>query len=407
MSSELKKPKLLAPAGDWRMLNAAINNGADAVYFGVEVLNMRAKARNFVSDELSELVTLAKEKNIETNLTINTIVFEDELSDLDQIILKAKNAGIDFVICWDMAAIEKCIQHEMAFCISTQASISNSASAKMYERLGAKRIVTARECSLEQIKEIKQNTNLEVEAFIHGAMCVAVSGRCFMSHEAFGKSANRGECIQPCRREFEIRDKDGQSEFIIGEDYVMSPKDLCTIEFVDQLIESGIDVFKIEGRKRAPEYIAKVVSTYRKAIDLYFENKLTYEIKKEMLAELGKVYNRGFSRGFYFENPNSIDFSEKYGSSATTKKVYIGKVVNYFDQAQVAHILLQAGDLDVGDSIYVIGEKTGAIEMQVDSMFVNDVEAEHADKKDEITFKCSRPIRKGDQIYKIVEVEVT
>jgi len=272
-------PELMAPAGDWTMLTAAVKAGANAVYFGIDKLNMRAKAKNFTLDELHAISKFCKEKNVKTYLTLNTIVFEEELDEIEKIISEAKAAGIDRVICWDLSVVQLCRKYEIPFCISTQGSVSNSMSAELYKDLGAVRIVLARECSLDEIKRIRANTSLEIEAFIHGAMCIAVSGRCFLSHHLFGKSANRGECIQPCRREYMVFDDLIDKSLVLGEDYVMSPKDLCTIEFIEQLIEAGIDSFKIEGRKRSPEYVAKVVSVYRRAIDLHFAKKLTSDVK--------------------------------------------------------------------------------------------------------------------------------
>ncbi len=398
-----KKPELLAPAGDWRMLTTAVKAGADAVYFGIDKLNMRAMAKNFTLDELPEIVKFCHEHDVDAHLTLNTIVFDEELKELDIILPEAKKAGIDMVICWDMSVIEKAIEYDLPFCVSTQASVSNSGAVKMYRRLGAKRVVLAREVTLEKIKEIKASTDMEIEAFVHGAMCVAISGRCFLSHEVFDKSANRGECLQPCRYEYEITATQGGKTFILGEDYVMSPEDLCTIEFIDQLIEAGIDSFKIEGRKRAPEYIAKVVSTYRKAIDLYFEGKLTEEVKTEMWNELRKVYNRGFSPGFYFGKPSGEHFTKSPNSQATTKKQYIGKVLNYFGKSKIAHILLEAGDLRTGESIYIIGNSTGVVEMKIDKMMKEEVFIEKGEKKDEITFFCEEKLRPRDQVYKIIE----
>ncbi|KAB2842146.1 MAG: U32 family peptidase [Melioribacteraceae bacterium] len=404
MNSTRKKPELLAPAGNWTMLRTAVKAGADAVYFGTDKLNMRAKAKNFTLESLPEIAKFCKENNVDSHLTVNSIVFENDLKELDEVILAAKKAGIDLIICWDMSVIQKCIEHEMPFCISTQASISNSAAAKMYKNMGAKRIVLARECTLDKIKEIKENTGIEIETFVHGAMCVAVSGRCFMSHHLFNKSANTGECIQPCRREYEIYDPESDRSLLLGEDYVMSPKDLCTIEFIDQLIEAGIDSFKIEGRKRSPEYIAKVVSTYRKAIDYYFENKLTDEIKKEMFTELNKVYNRGFSSGFYFGEPSGDDYAIKYGSSASTKKIYIGKVVNYFKKTNIVHIKLIAGNLSVGDEVYIIGETTGVVENKIKNLVKEEKEISTGEKGDDLTFECNEIVRKGDEVYKIIYV---
>ncbi len=394
-----KIPELMSPAGDWTMLSAAINAGADAVYFGVDKLNMRAKAANFTIDEMPEIVHLCKEKNVRTYLTLNTIVFEEELLDLDQIVSAAKAAGVDRIICWDLAVTQICKKHEMPFCISTQGSVSNSLSANFYKQLGAQRIVLARECSLEEIKKIRAFTNLEIETFIHGAMCIAVSGRCFMSHHLFGPSANRGECIQPCRREYEVKDTITGKSMVLGEDYVLSAKDLCTIEFIDKLIEVGIDSFKIEGRKRSPEYVAKVVSVYRRAIDLYFEEKLTDEIKKDFLKELEEVYNRGFSSGFYFGKPSSDDYADIYGSKATTRKEYVGRVLNYYKKSKAAYVDLEAGELTVNDHVIILGPTSGLVEINLDKILIEETESKSAEKGDRITFACDEQVRPHDRVY--------
>ncbi|MBI3124292.1 MAG: U32 family peptidase [Ignavibacteriales bacterium] len=402
--TQIKKPELLAPAGNWAMLNTAIKSGANAVYFGVKQLNMRAAAGNFDISELGEIVKVCEENNVKAHLTLNTIVYESELDELDEIIRAAKQAGVELVICWDMSVIQKCLEHRMPFCISTQASLSNSSAVKFYENLGAARVVLARECTLDKIREIKTKSNIEIETFVHGAMCVAVSGRCFMSHELFGKSANRGECLQPCRREFEVKDKDESGSLVLGEDYVMSPKDLCTIEIIDKLIESGIDSFKIEGRKRAPEYISKVVSTYRQAIDLYFEGKLTQEIKSNFVTELEKVYNRGFSTGFYLGTPSTKDFANIYGSAATTKKSYVGKVVNYYKKSNIVSVKLEADTMSVGETIYIIGNTTGTIELKIDQLMLDEKELTVGEKGTEITFKCGELVRPNDRIYKVIQI---
>ncbi len=398
------KPELMAPAGDWTMLRTAVNNGANAVYFGVEKLNMRAKAKNFLLDDLNEIVSFCKEHQVKTYLTLNTILFEEELIELDEIIPAAKKAGVDMIICWDFGIIEKCNQYEIPFAVSTQASIANSSSAKIFERLGAKRIVLARECSLAEIKKIRAKTDLEIETFVHGAMCVAVSGRCFMSHEIFGQSANRGECVQPCRREYEIYDGTKDASLLLGTDYVMSAKDLCTIEFLDQLIEAGINSFKIEGRKRSPEYVAKVVSVYRQAIDLYFENQLTAERKQKFLSDLTSVYNRGFSSGFYFDKPDGKDIINKHGSVATTRKEYVGKVLNYYKTPQIVHVAIETGSLKVGDNILFIGETTGVIESTVKQILNEEVEVSEAFKGDKITFNCEALVRPRDKVYLVKNI---
>jgi putative protease len=401
----VKKPELMAPAGDWTMLLAVAKAGTNAVYFGTDQLNMRAKAKNFQIENLPEIVKFCKSQNIKTYLTINTIIYENEIDQAYELIAKSKSAGIDMIICWDLSVIELCNKLNMPFAISTQASISNSVSAEMYKRLGAKRIVLARECFLEDVKRIKSKVDIEVEAFIHGAMCIAVSGRCFMSHYMFDKSANRGECIQPCRREYEIIDNSTDKSIVIGEDYVLSPEDLCSIEFIDQLIEAGIDSFKIEGRKRSAEYASRVVSVYRKAIDLYFEKSLTIEVKKELLDQLGEVYNRGFSRGFYFGAPGKDDYAGIYGSKATTRKEFVGRVTNYYKKPQVAEIKMETGNLELGDKILISGETTGVVELKIDNLIFEDKAVAQVEKGDIFTVLCEELVRPRDSVYLIKQLE--
>jgi len=401
----MKKPELMAPAGDWTMLRAVVKAGANAVYFGTDQLNMRAKAKNFQIDNLPEIVKFCSSKNVKTYLTINTIIYQNEIGLAYELIAKAKSAGIDMIICWDLSIIELCNKLNMPFAVSTQASISNSVSAEMYRKLGAKRIVLARECHLDDVKKIKSKVDIEVEAFIHGAMCIAISGRCFMSHYMFDKSANRGECIQPCRREYEIIDKSTNKSMILGEDYVLSPEDLCSIEFINQLIEAGIDSFKIEGRKRSPEYASRVVSVYRKAIDLYFENKLTAEIKKELLEELGEVYNRGFSTGFFFGSPGKDDYAGIYGSKATTRKEFVGRITNYYKKPKVAEIKMETGKLNHGEKILIIGETTGVVEMLVENILFEDEIVQQVEKGNLFTVPCKELVRTRDSVYVVKQLE--
>lgn len=396
------RPEILAPVGNHKMLTAAVESGANAVYFGLGKLNMRAKANNFKLDELNEIVDYCHQNKVDAHLTLNSIIYEDEIKELDKYMQKAKDASIDMIICWDASVIAKCREYELPFCISTQASISNSASAKFYKDMGAKRIVLARECTLENIIDIKRKVDIGVETFIHGAMCLAVSGRCLLSHYAFGKSANRGECIQPCRREFEIVDKSDDYSLIIGEDYVLSPNDLCSISFIDKLIDAGIDSFKIEGRKRSPEYVYKVVSVYKKAIDFHFQGKLSDEIKTGMEEELRRVYNRGFSDGFYFGTPASDKYATKYGSEATTKKEYVGKVINYFKKSKIVHIKVESSAINVGEEIYLIGKTTGVSEMKIPEMLKDEISVDIASKGDEVTFYSEFVSKPGDEIYKII-----
>ncbi|MBW3019886.1 U32 family peptidase, partial [Candidatus Woesearchaeota archaeon] len=357
-----KKPELLAPAGNFVSLNAAISAGCDAVYFGIKNFNMRQGAKNFTLEDLKEISKQCKENNVKAYLTLNIIAYDEESDKFEEIIKEAKGK-VDAIICWDQLIIQLCKKHKVPFHISTQASISNSSSAKFYKELGAERIVFARECSLEQIKQILENVKIESEVFVHGAMCVAVSGRCFMSQFSYGKSANRGQCLQNCRREYgvnktscsnehHIKDVDREFEFNLGNNYVMSAKDLCTIPFLEKLMD--FDSFKIEGRNRSPEYVSTVVKVYRKAIDLAYENKLTKEIKEELMEELKTVYNRGFSNGFYLGKPIN-EFTDEYGSKATTKKEFVGKIVNYYSKNNVAEIIVESNTFEKGNKLMIQG----------------------------------------------------
>lgn len=403
-NTQIRKPELMAPAGDKTMLTAVVNAGADAVYFGIDKLNMRAKASNFKVDNLPELISYCKENNVRTYLTLNTIIYEDELKQLREIIVKAKETGVDRIICWDFSVVQLCREIGIPFCISTQGSVSNSLAAKFFKDLGADRIVLARECSLEDIKKVRAFTDLEIEVFVHGAMCIAVSGRCFMSHHLFDKSANRGECIQPCRREYEVYDPIINKGMIIGEDYVLSPEDLCTISFIDQIIETGVNSLKIEGRKRSPEYAAAVTAAYRKAIDLYFEGNLTQDIKKELVTELSKVFNRGYSSGFYFDTPGSAEYANDFGSKATTRKEFLGKVINYYKKAVAVYISIETGTLKEGDEIYIIGETTGVVQLKVENILNEDLKVDSAFKGEKVTFKCDELVRPRDAVYLIKNV---
>ncbi len=396
---QLNRPKLLAPAGNWIMLNAVIKSGADAIYFGIREFNMRAQAENFTIEDIPEIVRIANEKNVETHLTMNTILYDEELLVAEQIIEVAKESGVNEIICWDFSVIELCRKHKMPFCISTQASVSNSLAANYFASIGAKRVVLARECSLEQMTKIIADSNIEIEAFVHGAMCIAVSGRCFMSHELFGRSANRGDCIQPCRREYQIYDERKENSMILGQDYVMSSKDLCSIEFLDKLIESGIHIFKIEGRKRSPEYAAKATEVYRRAIDAYFDSRLTNELKQILSEELNAVFNRGFTSGFYNHLPGKDDFATEEGNISPVKKEYIGKIINYFKVNQVAFIKLESGELSEGDEIYILGKTSGVIELKATAMQVNDVPNSIAIKGDTVTLFSPERVRNGDKVY--------
>jgi len=417
------KPKLLAPAGDFLTLRAALDAGCDEVYFGVKGLNMRAGARNFSVSDLKKISKLCHENNVKAYLAINTIVYESELAKVEKTIAAAKKAGIDAIIAWDMAVVEKAVKKGMEVHLSTQASISNYSALESYKKKikNLKRVILARECSLDDIKKIilkvkKNKLGVEVETFIHGAMCVSVSGRCFMSQELFNKSANRGECLQPCRRKYGtylLKDPEEGHELLLGDDYVMSPNDLCTMDFIEDLIDSGIVSFKIEGRNRSPEYVHTVVSCYRTIIDYYIDYKAKIKkskdekkefeaLKKGLMKKLENVYYRGFSSGFFMGKPVN-EWSGVYGSKGKEFKRYIGKVVNYYAKIGVAEVFVESYPVKKGDEIMFLGPTSGVIRQKLVVMHDDSGEIVSAKKGMNITVKSKEKVRKNDLLYKIVK----
>ena len=369
-----RKQILLAPVGNKEMLITAIDNGCNAVYLGIKGINMRERAKNFEINELKKIVDYAHSKNVEVYLTVNIICFNNEIKKIKKILIEAKKIEIDAIICWDLGVIKLCRELNLTIHLSTQASVSNIEAIKEYYKLGIKRFILARECSLEDINEIKKkckhiDKDIEIEIFVHGAMCVALSGRCFMSQFLYGDStsANRGKCIQPCRRKYIIKDPETNKELEVHNNYILSPKDLCTIPFIEKILDSKVDVLKIEGRGRSPEYIKEVVSAYRKAIDLYNKNKLTDEIKEQLIKQVKKVYNRNFSSGFYLGKPIN-EWTNQYGSKATRQKTYIGKIIKLFKKINVAEIKIHGHPIYLNDNILIIGPKTGVIEQKVESL---------------------------------------
>ncbi|MDD3178700.1 MAG: U32 family peptidase, partial [Candidatus ainarchaeum sp.] len=370
----MKKPILLSPVGSWEMFYSSIEAGCDAIYLGIKGINMRERANNFTLIELKKLILIAHKKNIKVYLTLNTIIFETEIKKIENIIKKTKKYGIDAIIAWDLSVISLCNKYKIKVHLSTQASVSNSLALEEYYKKGVKRFVLARELSLEQIKQIikhakKISKKIEIETFIHGAMCVSISGRCFLSQFLYGNktSANRGKCIQPCRREYLIKDKETGKELDVYNNYILSPKDLSTIKFIDKLIYAGIEVFKIEGRARSPEYVKVVTRCYRKAIDLAINKKLTKKIKDKLEEELKTVYNRGFSDGFYMGYPLN-EWNDTYGTKATKRKIFLGKICKIYKKINVAEIKMQDNSFKLNDTLLIIGPKTGVIEEKITSI---------------------------------------
>ncbi len=368
---------------------------------------MRAAAKNFELTELKKVVDTCHAKKVKAFLCLNTIIFEDELDTLKKVLSEAKKAKVDAVICWDFSVISECNKMKIPIHVSTQASVSNFEAIKtlVSKFKNIESVNLARELTLEQIKKIiqkikKQKLKVKIETFVHGAMCVSVSGRCFLSQEVFSKSANRGECLQPCRRKFIIKDFEEKHEFELGKDYVLSPKDLCALPIMDKLIDAGIDVFKIEGRNRSPEYVKAVTSVYREVIDYYLKNKkLPKTLIEKQLKKLKTVYNRGFHEGFYLGTPTADDFTKAYGSVATKQKVYIGFVKNFYKKINVAELKIMSHSLNTGDNILIIGNKTGVLEQKVSSMELNHKKIKTARKGQRIAIKTNSIVRENDKVF--------
>ncbi len=406
----MQKPELLSPIQDFTSLQAAIQGGADAVYFGIRGFNMRAGAKNFTVADLKKITKICHDNNIKAYLALNIIIYESELNKLKNLLKKAKLAKIDAIICWDMAVIELVKKYKLELHISTQASIANSKSAEFYKRLGASRVILARECSLSDIKKINKKIKINLEVFIHGAMCVSVSGRCFLSQFKYNKSANRGECLQPCRRKYLIKEIDGKNEYEIDEDYVLSPKDLCTLPFIEKLIKLDVASFKIEGRNRSPEYVKTVTSVYREAIDFYFDNYKNKnfnnnfnKLKNKLLKKLNTVYNRKFSDGFYLGKPIN-EWSHSYGSQASEKKIHIGTIKHFYNKISVAEIKIQANKkLNINNNILIQGPTTGVVKQKINSLEINHKKIKNAKQGDIVAIKIDELVRTNDEVYKIIK----
>lgn len=405
------KPELLSGVGDWPSVIAAVKNGADAVYFGVKGFNMRDLGTNFSQSELKKLMEYLHGKNpykrkVFGYLALNTTIFESEMKAVEKIIIAAKKAKVDAIILSDMGVLALANKHKIEAHLSTQASVSNSVAVKQYAKLGVKRIVLARELDLLQIKKIvplAHKLGVKIECFVHGAMCISVSGRCFLSHEVFGRSANRGQCLQPCRRAFFL---DGSApnfekkELFLEGDTIISPKDMKTIEFVDKLIESGIDSLKIEGRTKPSDYVATTTKCYKEAIISVLNKTYSQEKINNWNNELEKVYNRGFSQGFYFSVPDKKDLAKGQGSFQKQKRQNVGIVTKYYVKVGVAEIKL-FDSIKIGDSLLIEGETT-YIEQKLDSMQINLKKVDSASQGQFVGIKVSERVRPKDKVFKLV-----
>lgn len=394
-------PLLLAPVRDETSLMTAITAGADAVFFGVGFLNMRASSKGITLKQLDKAVRYAHKHKVKVYVTVNAVAYDSEIKALRKMLRTIKTAKVDAVIGWDLAVLQEAKKIKLPIHISTQASISNTEAALFYKKLGARCIVLARECTLEQIKVIKKKAKIPVEIFVHGAMCVSVSGRCFMSQELYGKSANRGECVQPCRREYTIIDKQTKKELIVGCGYVLSPKDMCTLPILDKIVATKVDILKIEGRARSADYVKTVIKAYRKALDAIATNTYTPALKTELMTEVSKVYNRGFSTGFFLGKPGAEAWTNSSGNNATHKREYVGIIAHYYPKSKIAQMKVVVA-VQAGNVLQIQGPRTGVIDVTLYSFRANDLPANSAEKQSEITFVTDTPVRKGDVVYKTV-----
>jgi len=392
-----RKPEIMSPIRDFASL-AACKNYADAVYFGIsDSLSMRAHSGIKIG-YMAKFIKKCHSFKIKAYLTINSAIYNNDLTRAEKLIKKAKASKIDAIIIWDLSLIEIAKKYRLPFFISTQANICNFKTAQFYQKLGAKRIVLAREMSLKQIKELRKKVKIEIETFVHGAMCLAISGRCILSSYLYDTSANCGACAQPCRKEWILQDSEGNKLVNQGQ-YFMSAKDLCMIKYVPELIKAGIDSFKIEGRRRDPRYIEVTSRCYKEAVDSYFDKTFSLEKVKKWQSELNTVYNRGYSTGFYFSKPDKSGISyEKADNASIVKKVLIGYVTNYYANINVAEIDLKHHSLKIGDKILVEG-KTSFFEQKISSLENNHHKIQKAKKGEIVAVKMDKRVRKNDKIF--------
>jgi putative protease len=406
--------EIMAPAGSWEALSAAIQGGADSVYFGVEKLNMRARSsHNFTTADLPEIARLCSEHGLKSYLTLNIVVFDEEISEMKEVLAAAAAAGITAVIATDQAAIIAASEAGIEVHLSTQLNISNAGSLKFYSRW-ADVAVLSRELNLQQVKSIHDaiiredirgpgGELMKLEMFVHGALCMAISGKCYLSLHEYNASANRGNCYQTCRRGYTVSDRETGYELDIDNKYIMSPKDLCTISFLDQIIDAGARVLKIEGRARPPEYVKTVTRCYGEAAAAVADGTFGQEKVEGWMKQLETVFNRGFWDGYYLGQKLG-EWSTTYGSAATKRKIYLGKVTNYFSKAGVAEIKLETGDLSAGDELLITGPSTGIVELTVGELRdASEKEAVKVLKGELCSVKTGETVRRSDKVFRWVD----
>lgn len=409
---DMRNIEIMSPAGSFDALVAAIQAGAGSVYFGAGRLNMRSRSSsNFSVEEIRQIVQICNDHKVKSYLTLNTIIYDDEFGEMEEMVNVAKDSCVSAIIASDLSVLEYAKSVGVEIHISTQCNITNLSAVKFYSRY-ADVMVLARELSISQIEAIargikEQNITgpsgnpVRIEIFVHGALCMAVSGKCYISLDNLNSSANRGACLQPCRRAYTVTDSDSQLQLEIENKYIMSPKDLMTIPILNKLLDAGVSVLKIEGRGRSAEYVKTVTRTYGEAVKAWAENTYTPENIDKWTEQLRTVYNRGFWGGYYLGEKMG-EWSEKYGSQATTRKVYVGKVVNFFSKLNVAEIKIETNSLHINDSLLIIGPTTGAYESVVEELRVNDKAVEQAAKGEFCSLPSGQLLRRGDKVYKVV-----
>jgi len=405
--------EIMAPVGSYEGLMAAIQAGTGSVYFGVEHLNMRARsASNFSLGDIKEIVRRSNAAGVKTYLTVNVEIFDEEFSTLHAVLTAARDAGITAVIAADMSVIQKCRTLGIEVHISTQVNITNYEAVKFYSQF-ADVMVLAREMNLGRVANIAQKIKdndlrgpsgklVRLEMFVHGALCMAISGKCYLSLHETHSSANRGSCMQACRRSYIITDKETGRELEVDNEYIMSPKDLKTIHFLNKILDSGVTILKIEGRARSPEYVKMVVGCYHEAVDAYFDGTFNEDKIAVWNDKLASVFNRGFWDGYYL-GQRLGEWSSNYGSMATKRKIYTGKVTNYFSNLGVAEIKLETGGLKLGDEIIISGPSTGLIQLKVEEIRVGLVTVDEAVKGDLCSIPVAVKLRRSDKLYKLVD----
>lgn len=410
----MKGLELMAPAGSYESLMAAIQAGAKAVYFGVGALNMRSRsAANFTFDDLQQIADICREHDVRSYLTVNTIVYNDEIQQCHELLDAAKKAQVTAIIASDMAVIQYARQIGLEIHLSTQCNVTNVEAVRYYAQF-ANVVVLGRECNLRQVADICHTIQeeqikgpkgelVQVEMFVHGALCMAVSGKCYLSLDNYNYPANRGACIQPCRRAYHVTDYDNEIELLVDNQYIMSPKDLCTIGFIDKMIKAGVSIFKIEGRGRSPEYVKIVTQCYHEAIEAVQSQTYTKEKVEAWTQRLRSVYNRDFWDGYYLGRKMG-EWSERYGSQATRYKQHIGKVTNFFGNISVAEIVIEEESLSLGEEILIIGSTTGVEEETVSEIRVDLKPVTTAEQGVYCSIPVHQLVRRGDQVYKWVTV---